>query len=280
MKKLITVLFSSACAVVVFGAWIQSDNGKAGYNNSPGEGNCTSCHASYPLNSGGGTVYVTSNLTNGKYTPGQTYTMNVVVKRMGMGLFAFGAEILTGVNNAGTLIITNGVKTQLKTKTVSGVVRNNVVHQLDGGLAPDSAVFSFDWTAPATNIGDVKVYFTGMACDADQSFDGDYVYVDSLLIPYNSPSSINELAGDFSLSVYPNPVTDVVNMNYHLEKSSIVKAQLVSVDGKLAQTLFNEKQQAGDISKSIKLQNGIAKGNYLIEVYSDNGKVVKKIVVR
>jgi hypothetical protein len=278
MKKSITLLFVLACSIVIVGAWVQSDNGKAGYTGSPGESNCTSCHNSFPLNSGTGSVYMTSNIVNSQYALGQTYTINVVVKQVGLGLFGFGTEILNGVNNAGTLVITNAAKTQIKTRTVGGIVRNNVVHQLDGGLAADSAVFTFDWTAPATNIGNITIYYAGICADADGSESGDYVHVDSLnLTPLNT--GINEISNNLSLSVYPNPVTDVLNMKYHLAKQSAVKAELISTDGKVSHLLFNETELSGNISKSVNLPVGLSKGLYVLRINSEQGTVVRKILI-
>lgn len=279
MKKSVAIIFVLACTAILSSAWIMSDNGKAGYTNSPGEVTCTNCHNSYALNSGGGSVYITSNLTNSnQYIPGQTYTINVVVKKTGVGLFGFGVEILNGNNNAGTLVITNAAKTLIKTKTVGGIVRNNVVHQLNAGLSTDSAVFSFDWTAPATNIGNVTIYFSGAACDNDGTETADFIYNDNMVITPTS-AGLNEIENNFSLSVYPNPVTDLLNLRYHLTKPSMVKALLISTDGKVASVLFNEQQHAGEIEKSVMLPFGISKGNYLIQINTDQGKVVRKIIV-
>lgn len=280
MKKSIILLFVIVCSAAIVSAWVQSDNGRAGYTGSPGESNCTNCHNSFAANSGSGSIYLTSNLINSnQYSPGQTYTINVTVKQTGLGLFGFGTEILSGVDNAGTLVITNAAKTQIKTKTVNGVIRNNVVHQLNAGLSTDSAVFTFDWVAPATNIGNVTIYFAGAACDADESETGDYIYVDSLVVtPFNT--SINEIENNFSLEVFPNPVSEVVNLKYHLNKTSTVKASLVAADGKQSLVLFNESQHAGEINKFIELPEGLAKGFYLIKLESQQGNIIRKIIVK
>ncbi len=172
--------------VTVFSSWIQSDNGKAGYTNSTGEGNCTNCHSGPAVNSGGGQVYVTSNIPGWVYTPGQTYTLSVIVKQTGKPLFGVGLEILKGTSNAGTMIITNAAKTQIKTATISGKVRNNLVHTFNGGLHADSAVFTFNWIAPATNIGAVKIWFTGLAANNNGGESGDLTYKGSKMI--NSPT--------------------------------------------------------------------------------------------
>jgi len=78
--------------------------------------------------------------------------------------------------NGGTLNITDATHTQIKSATVSGVSRRNVVHTLDGGANPSSMTFNFSWTAPAAGTGPVTFYFAGVAADGDGNESNDYVY--------------------------------------------------------------------------------------------------------
>jgi len=278
MKKLITLGFVAIGSAFLFGAWVQSDNGRAGYTGSPGEGDCTSCHSDYSVNTGGGYVYMTSNIPNWEYTPGQTYTINVVTAKAGSTLFGFGTEILNGNDNAGTLIITDANKTQIKTKVVGGITRNNVVHTLGGGLAPDSCVFTFDWTAPATNIGPVTIYSSGLSCDNDGSTGSDYAYTATQVIT-PSTQGIQQLENSFTFSVYPNPATEIINLNYTLTQTGLVTVKMISLNGQTVQTLFSELQMAGNVTRTIQLPVNLAKGNYMIEVNTGNTRGLKKITV-
>ena len=279
MKKLITLCFVGICSALLFGAWVQSDNGRAGYTGSPGETDCTSCHSDYTVNTGGGGVTVTSNIPNWEYTPGQTYTINVEVQRSGNPLFGFATEILTASNdNAGTLIITNSNQTQIKTKTVSGVVRNNVVHTLGGGLTANSCVFTFDWTAPATNVGPVTIYTCGLACDNDMSTGNDYAYTSSQVItPF--VQSIEENENALSFSVFPNPASEKINLNYTLKQTGLVTVNLVSLNGQLVRPILNEVQTSGKVTRTIELPENLTKGSYIVEVITGNNRAIKKIIV-
>ncbi|MBK8586567.1 MAG: T9SS type A sorting domain-containing protein [Bacteroidetes bacterium] len=182
MLKKLTLLVLSLTTAVFFTSTMMSDNGKAGKTGSPGELTCIDCHGDFAANSGGGSIAV-SGITGGTYTPGTTYNLSVVIARTGSSLFGLGFEALTAANaNAGTLTITNATQTQLKSATVSGVSRQSVVHQLNGGATSNTHTFTFNWTAPAAGAGNVTFYFAGVACDNDGNESGDYVYNSSLVL--------------------------------------------------------------------------------------------------
>ncbi len=180
LKKLLLTLLPFA-AIALLTSEQMSDNGKAGKTGSPGELNCTDCHGSYALNSGGGSVSLqAAGMPTFQYTAGQTYTMSVTVTRSANSLFGIGLEALTATNaNAGTLTVTDAASTSIKNATVSGVSRRNLVHTFDGGASSGSKVFNFSWTAPATGTGNVTFYYAGVACNGNGSESGDYVYTGS-----------------------------------------------------------------------------------------------------
>ena len=177
IKKLLLVLVP-VIAVTLLTSEQMSDNGKAAKTGAPGEVDCTDCHSDFGINSGGGSISITATgMPTHEYTPGQTYNMSVTVARSANSLFGVGIEALTASNaNGGTLNITDATHTQIKSATVSGVSRRNVVHTLDGGANPSSMTFNFSWTAPAAGTGPVTFYFAGVAADGDGNESNDYVY--------------------------------------------------------------------------------------------------------
>lgn len=203
MKKY--MLYLLPVIFIVMTSSILSDNGKSGRTGSPGETTCISCHGDFTANTGGGSITITNvGMTNWQYTPGQTYPITVTVARTGSSIFGLGLECLTSTNaNAGTLAITNTASTQIKTATVSGVVRNNVVHTLNGGLTANTKSFTFNWTAPAAGTGTVTFYFAGIAGNNDGSETGDYVY--------NSSKTVTELS--CTTPATPGTITGTANNN-------------------------------------------------------------------
>jgi hypothetical protein len=180
LRKLTAVMLSLTVTVLFTSAFL-SDNGRAGKTGSPGELTCNDCHGDYAPNTGGGTITLTG--VSGTYTPGTTYNLSLTISRTGSTVFGLGVEALNSGNaNAGTWVITNSAETQLKSATVSGISRQSVVHQLDGGATSNSHTFNFNWTAPAAGTGTVTMYYSGIAGDHDGNETGDYTYNSSLVL--------------------------------------------------------------------------------------------------
>lgn len=273
-SKFISFLLLSV-VFIVFTSEMLSDNGKAGYTGSPGENKCNNCHSSYALNSGGGSVVLTSDMVNWQYEPGYTYNVTATVSRTGNSLFGIGLEALTTANgNAGTLASAD-YHTQIKTKTVSSVVRNNIVHTLNGGANANSMSFTFHWTAPSTNIGNVTMYYCGVAANNNGNENLDYVYNGSQLITPMTGASTSELVEQQLFSVYPNPATDVLNIASEHTGSSPLMYKVFDLSGKQVQelTLTGKSEYQLNVSS-------YAKGIYYLSAENGKQKSSRKIVIQ
>ena len=280
MKKLVLLVISSAIVFLTMSAERMSDDGKAGYTGSTGELNCTDCHDQFALNSGGGSVALTStNMTSWMYDPGVTYHMVLTVSKSSSSLFGLGLEALTSANvNAGTLMITNSALTSIKTKNVNGVSRRNVVHKLDAGQGSGSFAFEFDWVAPATNIGDVTFYFCGNAADGSGDEDGDYIYQGSQIVSYNTANGIADINSS-NISIYPVPALDHFTLSYNLNSTGPVKINLYDLKGSLVTNLTSKISNAGSHSESFYLPEGLSQGTYILSIESLSGINSRKILV-
>jgi hypothetical protein len=186
MRKSIHVLF--VALVIAFGLTSMTSNnaeysaGKAGSNGSPGEGTCASgsCHNSFALNSGPGSVSINVvGLVNGNmYIPGETYEVSVTVQQQGFGLFGFGIEALQSSGaNAG--IWTPGADSHILNATVSGNSRATVAHIDNSGFSSNARTWTFSWTAPVNEIP-VMMYAAGNAANGNGGDGGDYIYTTTL----------------------------------------------------------------------------------------------------
>ena len=188
MNKSLLVLFGSLA--MAFGLTSMTSNnaeysaGKAGSNGSPGEGTCASgtCHNSFALNSGPGSVTVAVvGLANGNlYVPGQTYEVNVTVAQSGFGLFGFGLEALQSSGaNAGSF--SPGEGSHILIASIGGNSRSTVAHLDNSGFSSNARTWSFSWTAPTTGIP-VTMYAAGNAANNNGGDGGDYIYTSSLML--------------------------------------------------------------------------------------------------
>jgi len=276
MKKFYHLTFALGTAGVLFFAGIDSDNGKAGATGSPGENNCTNCHNTYAVNSGAGSIAITSNMTNWEYVPGQTYQISVTVAQSGKSLFGLGFEaLLSSGANAGTL--TAGTGTTIKNATIAGNSRRNVVHQLNGGASSGTHTFTFNWAAPTTNVGALTFYAAGNACNANGSDTGDYVYTASQVVNPAPVGITEEVAAPFTFSFYPNPATENITVNYSLEQSAKVNYTIYDLTGKQVQSetanrFSGSQQHILDVTS-------LPAGTYLLNV-NVNGKAITKRFVK
>ena len=124
------------------------------------------------------------------FVPGGTYNISVTVSEAGQPVFGLGVEALTTANaNAGTLAISDAASTKLLAKTISGVSRQNVVHQFNGGATANSKTFTFKWTAPAVAAGNVTFYYAGLSANGDGTDNAaDHTYAGNMVF---SPQTTN-----------------------------------------------------------------------------------------
>lgn len=141
----------------------------ASRTNAPGEQNCTSCH-----NPGAG-VGQFSIVAPANYTPGQTYqiqvkhvTTDTTRKRWGFELTSLASNVMAGTfGNINTT-----------TKIITGSGRNYIEHTSTGTFQNQTAgaTWTFNWTAPAANVGAVTLYAAGIQANNDGGEGGDQTY--------------------------------------------------------------------------------------------------------
>lgn len=259
---------------------ILNDNGKAGKTGSPGEGTCTGCHTGSVLNDGTGLVTISStDLINWQYTPGQTYSIDVNVSRTGNSLFGFDCECLNSNNqDAGTFIVTNS-ETQILNATVSNVIRKNMVHTLNGGNTTNSHTFSFNWTAPSTNIGDVTFYVTGNAANGNSITSGDHIYSTSQLVMPAINGILSNTQNNISFSVYPNPAQQQFTVLFSASANEKAIIKLFSMDGKEIEIIEQLQTLGNTSSLEIQIPN-VPKGVYMIQLQNGTSIKTQRIIIQ
>lgn len=153
-----------------------------GVSGAPGETNCTACHFTSPVNSGGGFVKVLGLPRN--YRPGQQIPITVSTEMAGGVIFGFQLTSLDGRDlQAGTFSVPSQTPAQLQTVTgiVGGNQRRYVQHTGDGVIPTefDRKSWTFNWTAPASRVGKITFYVAGNAANSDGTNGGDYIYTSS-----------------------------------------------------------------------------------------------------
>lgn len=171
----------------------------AGYTRAPGEepDACRECHL--PQDAGTGNISINAPQN---YVPGQTYQISVVHtnndatrKRWGFQLTA-----LDDTNQrAGTLAPLAGGLTQVLDNQGPFPARQYIEHTSLGNFDGQTggATWTFNWTAPSTDVGPVTFYAAGNHANGNGNSDGDHIYFGFTTI---APAAA---AGDFSLNITP-----------------------------------------------------------------------------
>lgn len=278
-KNLLYGLFAFS-SLLIFTSGVEDINGKSGRTGSPSEQTCyNGCHSSYSVNSGPAVIEITSNIPNWEYTPGQSYTINVTATQTGINLYGIDFEALTSANqNAGTLAA--GTGTQIKTTTVGGVARKNLVHTTGGGASTGTHTFTFTWTAPAVGTGNVTFYWSTLAANGNFSNSGDYVYTRTQsLTEYVAPSALNEVDGVMHFTTYPNPTANNINIAYSLSNTGKTEIGIYSLEGTLVKTLVNGTETEGDHVTTADVSD-LTAGIYLLKFSTNKQAISRRIVVQ
>ena len=171
---------------------LYTNGAPTGKTGAPGENDCTQCHSG-SVNDGS----LVSNLSFSgvnEYSPGSTYNLTLNIQngaaKNGFQLVALDSAT---ASNAGTLIVTDAIKTQLS----SGSGRTYLNHRNSGTIFSS---WSFDWTAPSTNVGPVTFYYAYNVTNNAWNTGGDQIYLANFTV---YPSS----CGNFSSSIQTTDVT-------------------------------------------------------------------------
>lgn len=172
-------------ALLVIGVliWSSSSNGRAtqagqGNCGAPCEGGtlCGNCHSSGAFGSVNETLTFidqTTNMATTQYIPGRTYDVSVTINFSSgsPSEYGFQACSLTGTNSdIGTWQnLASNVKSALLSNYAGCGDRTYVEHN----QVSTSNVFSMEWVAPSTDVGDITFYYAGIAANNAGGSSGD-----------------------------------------------------------------------------------------------------------
>src|ERR1043166_6928215 len=171
----------------------------AGYTGAPQEEPeaCAECHV--PPDAGTGRISITAPQT---YIPGQTYPITVTHTNPDLTRLRWGFELTVLDNSdekAGNLQNTDGL-TQVLNNQGPGGARQYIEHTSVGTFIgqQNGASWTFNWTAPPTDIGPVTFYAAGNQANNDGNTSGDFIYKTFVAV---APASTT---ADFAISVQPS----------------------------------------------------------------------------
>ena len=186
MKKSLTIVLLFFAGILFISLTAYTDNKNSsqaptGRTGAPGEGSCGGCHTGGSYS--GQILFAMGEDPVTEYTPGQTYTISFTAE-FNAPRFGFSMTALDATDQpAGDFTVLN---TNNTSKAVAANNRQYVGHK----NANDNNVWEFEWTAPATDVGNVTFYYVINAADGNNGTSGDYVELGSAsLTPAEGPET-------------------------------------------------------------------------------------------
>jgi uncharacterized protein (TIGR03437 family) len=181
------VLVCSALAgIVPVILWAHAAGPDARNTGAPGDSTCaqSGCHTGTAVNGGGGKVEIA--FPNGQsYTPGQKIRLQVTITDSAARVYGFQASARLNSNlanaQAGTFTPADGTTQVIcsnnNSRPSSGACPSGSPLEFIEHTAPKtSGTFTFDWTPPTTDQGNVTIYVAGNAANGNNQNTGDHIY--------------------------------------------------------------------------------------------------------
>jgi hypothetical protein len=259
MKKL--YIFSPILLAVGAVIWMGASGGVAKVQNKDRTSSpvsspaCTMCHLGGANFNTSATIKVSDAagiIT--KYTPGETYKVTVEIQSTGNTGHGFQVTgLLANNSSAGSCtVVTSGTQ-----KSVLGGR-----WYFEQSQAVTGGNYEMTWVAPAAGSGDVTFYGSALSTNGDGATNGDeYVNISSVKLTEGSPNGLRDIVGLEQLNLYPNPVSNQLNIKS--DEAEITEIQIYSLSGMLMnQQKFNAKEIFLNIEE-------YSKGTYLVKVFHD-----------
>lgn len=243
-----------------------------GRTGAPGDGVCTQCHSG-TVQSGSGfnnVILVDAGSPITEYEPGTTYE---VLVSMATTNAKNGFEIVAlNPNNtvAGTWTITDATHT----KTITSGGKSRVTHKLAGTSLTD---WTFNWTSPATNVGTVTFYLATNQTNSSSSDDGDIIRTSQHT--FGSQAGLKEASAKLETQIGYQASTNSLNIHLNSKVDGSVFVNLVDMNGKSVFTENLGNVSAGESALSVRLDNQLNSGIYMVNVSVDNNMTMKRVFI-
>lgn len=264
--------------------YIKSAGAHPGATGAPNDGSCgdSGCHT--------GNVVLNDKTVNSlifptpdsTYTPGKTYLVTIKVKKSGIVRFGFEVGALDATNkNAGTFALAEASRTQLLTHVVKGDTREEVTHTQAGNstTTSGSTQWTFNWTAPATNVGNITFYYATNAANNNAQNTGDNINISTFKLKPANPSSVDEYLNENELSTFYNHDYNTVDLKYNLKKECAIRINILDANGSEIYSDKGEQKAQGPHADQLTLPGNVASGIYFVNLQYGGYQLTKKLFV-
>ncbi len=254
----------------------------AGFTGAPGEATCATagCHAgTAQFNSDFaklGSLGV-NDLTAGLQAT-KRYDLSVnAVGTSGVSAYGFSVTVLDAAGDS----IGNLKEITATTSIATANAKQYVGHQ----NANSTGAWTFVWESPST-VEPAFFYLVVNRANGNGESSGDAIYkatyrADASGLTVIGATAIQNIDAltDGSISVFPNPVSDRLNLSFDLVTGNNVQAAIYNLNGQMVKPLLDENLAWGTHELSYNVAGELSTGIYLVKMTVDGADYFKKIVV-
>ncbi|MBL0328550.1 MAG: T9SS type A sorting domain-containing protein [Bacteroidetes bacterium] len=287
--KKIVILLAVVCLPLFFGhfTYKKSAGAHPGSTGAPGDNTCakSGCHVGSPVTYNDTTVntFIFSQ-ADSTYLPGQTYTITIRTQNFGIQRFGFECQAIVDATSleAGTVVVTDVIRTHEVTHMVGADFRTSVTHNTVSTpeLSPGFNEWTFDWTAPSGDVGDIVFYYATNSTNNNNTATGDRIFNNTFRIRLSPLFSINEIVDVANTNAFYNGETNQIVLNYFLKKDKKVSVSVFDSFGREVFKLNNKSKNAGQQKDELSLKNKLSSGIYYINLSIDQKSFTKKISIQ
>jgi len=283
MKKILLIAALPLFAIVATSG-ISGTNSNAaplGSTGAPGDFTCakSGCHTGSNVNAGLAQLSLDVNTSSQNYQPNEVYDMSVSLSQVGIERFGFQVLALNAQNeNDGEFIITDSARTQTLQGIGPYIGKTYLTYKYPGTnpFLEGLGKWDFKWKAPSTYQGEIRFYVAAVAANNDGTDFGDTVYTRQFALQ-ETVSGISDFSNSgFNISVYPNPASDKLTIEFVENLSNEVSIQLADLQGKI---IFAETITTGVNSKQLDIST-FAKGTYMLSVQNGRKAISRKVIIQ
>lgn len=260
-RFLIYAIFFTSVALISFsGITSFKNSGQAPTRNTgaSGETTCAGCHSGGSYS--GSMTFGWNSSSDLSYEPGKNYTITFT-GNYGAPRYGFS---MTALNDANVAVGSFALKNANTTSLITANNRQYVGHK----NADATNSWSFDWTAPENDAGNVTFYYVINAANNQNNTAGDFIETGSATI--SGPATFIANTQAIGVSVFPNPANDVIQL---VSEQNLELLEVWNIKGQLIYSM----NDAGT-SHTINVTDW-GKGLYVIRTKDLNGMRQQKIMI-
>lgn len=255
---------------VIIGATFISSTLSSG--NSPGKktgspldgASCIQCHTGNEVIN---QDWITTNIPETGWITGETYTVTALATHETSTKIGFELTAENNTEKTGTFALLDDARSKVLFNGAS------VTHTGNGTAVNDGQnTWSFDWTAPDTDQGDITFYAAFNATNSNGTTSGDQIITSSLLVAQDVSSTAVSTSETNPFRAFPNPAK---NLLFIESPNEIQNLRIYNLSGRNVKTIST----INDTKMKLNIE-GLSPGMYLLKANTEIGEVVQKIQIK